>query len=77
MISQIARALMSSCVRALTRRVIAKACAPMWVDRSTLQYESRLIKRDTLVVAGMHEPPAQYPTAIAASRCFWIDEAIR
>jgi putative transposase len=38
-----------------------RACALLSVARSTLHYQSRLIKRDTPVVAAMHELAAQYP----------------
>jgi putative transposase len=40
---------------------IRRACALMSVARSTLRYESRLVKRDAPVVAVMRELAAQYP----------------
>ena len=40
---------------------IRRACALMSVARSTLHYESRLIKRDAPVVAVMRELAGQYP----------------
>src|SRR5688572_18430994 len=40
---------------------VRKACALLWVARSTLEYESRLAKRDAPVVAAMRELAAQYP----------------
>src|SRR5580698_2389532 len=40
---------------------VRRACALMSVARSTLRYESRLVKRDAPVVAVMHELAAQYP----------------
>jgi len=46
------------CERGVSQR---RACALMSVARSTLRYESRLIKRDTPVVAEMRELSARYP----------------
>jgi putative transposase len=46
------------CERGVSQR---RACALMSVARSTLRYESRLIKRDAPVVAAMRELSAQYP----------------
>jgi len=46
------------CERGVSQR---RACALMSVARSTLRYESRLIKRDAPVVATMRELSAQYP----------------
>jgi putative transposase len=40
---------------------LRRACALLSVARSTLRYESRLVKRDAPVVAVMHELAAQYP----------------
>ena len=40
---------------------VRRACALMSVARSTLHYESRLIKRDAPAVAVMRELAAQYP----------------
>jgi putative transposase len=40
---------------------IRRACALMSVARSTLRYESRLVKRDAPAVAVMRELAAQYP----------------
>ena len=40
---------------------VRRACALLSVARSTLRYESRLVKRDAPVVAVMHELAAQYP----------------
>src|ERR1700760_3320954 len=40
---------------------VRRACALMSVARSSLHYESRLIKRDALAVAVMRELAAQYP----------------
>ena len=40
---------------------VRRACALMSVARSTLRYESRLVKRDAPVVAVMRELAAQYP----------------
>src|SRR5260370_27669813 len=40
---------------------VGRACALLSVARSTLRYESRLVKRDAPVVALMHELAAQYP----------------
>ena len=40
---------------------IRRACALMSVARSTLRYESRLVRQDAPVVAAMHELAAQYP----------------
>jgi putative transposase len=40
---------------------VRKACALLSVARSTLGYESRLVKRDAPVVAAMGELAAQYP----------------
>ena len=40
---------------------IRRACALMSVARSTLHYESRLIKRDAAVVTVMRELASQYP----------------
>jgi putative transposase len=46
------------CERGVSQR---RACALMSVARSTLRYESRLIKRDAPVVAAMRDLSAQYP----------------
>lgn len=46
------------CERGVSQR---RACALMSVSRSTLRYESTLVKRDAPVVAAMHEISAQYP----------------
>lgn len=46
------------CQRGVSQR---RACALMSVARSTLRYESRLIKRDAPVVAAMRELSARYP----------------
>jgi putative transposase len=46
------------CERGVSQR---RACALMSVARSTLRYESRLIKRDAPVVAAMRELSARYP----------------
>lgn len=46
------------CERGVSQR---RACALMSVARSTLRYESRLIKRDTPVVTAMRELSARYP----------------
>jgi putative transposase len=40
---------------------IRRACALMSVARSTLRYESRLVKRDAPAVGVMRELAAQYP----------------
>jgi len=40
---------------------VRKACALLSVARSTLGYESRLVKRDAPVVVAMRELAAQYP----------------
>jgi putative transposase len=40
---------------------VRRACALLSVARSTLKYESRLVKRDAPVVAVMRELAAQYP----------------
>jgi putative transposase len=40
---------------------IRRACALISVARSTLDYESRLVKRDAPVVPVMQELAAQYP----------------
>jgi putative transposase len=40
---------------------LRRACALLSVARSTLRYQSRLIKRDAPVVAAMRELAAQYP----------------
>ena len=40
---------------------IRRACALMSVARSTLNYESRLLRRDAPVMAVMQELAAQYP----------------
>ena len=51
---------------------IRRACALMSVARSTLRYESRLVKRDAPAVGVMRELAAQYPaTVIGASRSSW------
>lgn len=46
------------CERGVSQR---RACALLSVARSTLRYESRLIKRDAPVVAAMRDLSAQYP----------------
>ena len=46
------------CERGVSQR---RACALMSVSRSTLRYESTLLKRDAPVVAAMRELAAQYP----------------
>jgi putative transposase len=46
------------CERSVSQR---RACALMSVARSTLRYESRLIKRDAPVVSAMRELSARYP----------------
>lgn len=40
---------------------VRRACALMSVARSSLQYQSRLVRRDAPAVAVMHELAAQYP----------------
>lgn len=46
------------CERGVSQR---RACALMSVARSTIRYESRLVAKDTFVVAAMRELSAQYP----------------
>ena len=46
------------CERGVSQR---RACALMSVARSTIRYESRLLAKDTPVVAAMRELSAQYP----------------
>ena len=51
---------------------IRRACALLSVARSTLRYESRLVKRDAPAVTVMRELAGQSPVmAIGASRSSW------
>ena len=59
-------------------RSVRRACALLSVARSTVNYESRLAKKDAPAVAMMHALAAQYPRyGYRRIQCFRDAEAMR